>query len=161
MASVLVILNRTCLIFLCWFNLQFRQNWLVEIFLKSVVSPKKMFLNVFEYDMFYLTFFNCKFIYIKVVCCLSFVTEYDYKSSGGSSQYKFGILAKIVKFMKVSTIYPHYNAVCSGSTALNCIINEAWYIQCFAVFAATGKLTMSDNISSIFHEGTHCNAKLY
>ena len=29
---------------------------------------------------------------------------FDYKTSTGSSQYKFGILANIVKFMKVCTV---------------------------------------------------------
>ena len=36
-----------------------------------------------------------------LILLLIVAAQFDYKSSSGSSQYKFSVLAKIIKYMKV------------------------------------------------------------
>ena len=57
------------------------------------------------YSAYYVIVFEAwTFVSMKLRFVLSFVDSLNYKLVAGSSQYKFGVLTKIVKYMKVGTL---------------------------------------------------------
>lgn len=49
--------------------------------------------------------------------------DFNYKNYGGSSQYNFGILAKIIKHMKVSSCFVYFKYALYINSALVIFIN--------------------------------------